>query len=128
MAAQILAFPEHGEPAGARMGGRRVYRFPDVARLLGLIHLTPRSIVDTLRDYARQKGMPAPLNPRRHAREILEGAAAIGQRSLWDAAEFDGWRRGDTPPPASAMFVPPAAPALRHTLAGNARMIAGGGR
>ena len=102
-------------------GGRRCeYAVGDLARLLGIAHFAPRTIIEMLRAKARQDGMPLPKTPRLRCGKLVAGPQSIWLHSRWDAERFDGWKAesdGDGP-------CPPASAALRADLASRAERIA----
>lgn len=101
-------------------GRRCEYALGDLARLLGIAHFAPRTIIEMLRAKARQDGMPLPKTPRLRAGKLVAGPQSIWLHSRWDAERFDGWKAesdGDGP-------CPPASAALRAELASRAERIA----
>lgn len=113
--------PPPAGPALPATGGRRCeYAVGDLARMLGIAHFAPRTIIDLLRAKARQDGMPLPKTPRLRCGQLVAGAQSIWLHSRWDAERFDGWKAasdGDGP-------CPPASNALRAELARRAEAIA----
>lgn len=127
--AHIIAFPSGQAaappplappPALPSTAGRRCeYAVGDLARMLGIAHFAPRTIIDYLRAKARQEGMPLPKTPRLRAGQLVTGPQSIWLHSRWDAERFDGWKAesdGDGP-------CPPASAALRADLARRAEAI-----
>lgn len=132
--AQIIEFPTvrvaphslslAADPATASLpttsGHRCEYAVGDLARLLGIAHFAPRTIIDMLRAKAGQDGMPLPKTPRLRCGKLVAGTQSIWLHSRWDAERFDGWKAendGDGP-------CPPASAALRAELASRAERIA----
>lgn len=127
--ATILPFPASrvAPPAAIKApatlpatGGRRCeYAVGDLARMLGISHFAPRTIIEMLRVKARHDGMPLPKTPRLRGGKLVAGPQAIWLHSRWDAERFDGWKAehdGDGP-------CPPASAALRAELARRAEAI-----
>jgi hypothetical protein len=128
--ALIIDFPAHrvapapaapaAAPALPATGGRRCeYAVGDLARMLGIAHFSPRTIIDLLRAKARDQAMPLPKTPRLRCGKLVAGPQSIWLHSRWDAERFDGWKAesdGDGP-------CPPASNALRAELARRAEAI-----
>lgn len=136
--AQILAFPsfsravppvdiDDGQDDCADLpttSGRRCeYAVGDLARILGIAHFCPRTVIQHLRAKAAHDGMPLPKTPRLRGGRPLSGPARIWLHSRWDAERFDGWFdcQGDDP-------FPPASAALRDRLARRAADLCAPGR
>lgn len=143
MTAQVFDFPSQPSAMpprrvfGTLPHPRREYRFHQVVALLALddAEVTIRTQLDYLRDYARQWGMPLPLNARRRHGRLIGGPESIGQRSRWCALEFDAWLDARRSPPPAAMAlacpeqgrgVPPLPAFARADMAARARQLAGG--
>lgn len=121
------AAPPAAAPAVA--ASRRRYRLHDMARLMALDELAPRTLIDTLRRFARLDGMPVPLNPRTWGTTVHRGADAICKTSLWDAAQVDAWlARPAHPAAARAAGTPATPPALRDALRHRAADLAASAR
>lgn len=100
-------------------GRRCEYAIGDLARMLGIAHFTPRTIIDLLRAKARDEAMPLPKTPRLRNGRLVAGPQSIWLHSRWDAERFDGWKAetdGDGP-------CPPASAALRAELVRRAEAI-----
>ncbi len=122
-APRLAALPAAPEPAAtlpSTSGRRCEYAVGDLARMMGIAHFAPRTIIDLLRAKARHDGMPLPKTPRVWGGKLVSGPQAIWLHSRWDAELFDGWQAagdGDNP-------CPPASAALRADLARRAERIA----
>lgn len=120
-AAPVAEAPAARDTALPTTSGRRCeYAVGDLARMLGIAHFTPRTVIDLLRAEHREKGMPLPKTPRLFDGKLVAGARSIWLHSRWDAERFDGWkaeRDGDGP-------CPPASAALRADLDRRAAAIA----
>lgn len=130
--AKILVFPtvpfDGAEPQRFTLAARpRVnpneYALADVARRLGLLDFSIRTIVDKLRTLARHDGMPLPRTPRIVKSEPLRGPLVIYSRSRWNAGEFDAWLENRGPAPTTPA---PLAPALIHDMAQRAVALGAG--
>lgn len=115
-----VAAPEPAPILPSTSGRRCEYAVGDLARMLGIAHFAPRTIIDLLRVKAQHDGMPLPKTPRVWGGRLVSGPQAIWLQSRWDAELFDGWHAasgGNEP-------CPPASAALRADLARRAERIA----
>ncbi|QNQ09281.1 hypothetical protein [Sphingomonas alpina] len=120
--AAVAALPDALPSTG---GTRGEYALADVARPLGILHLSIRTIIDTLRALAKHEGMPLPRTPRVIKGKPVSGVDMICKISRWNAGEYDAWLdgRGRGPAsPAPAMLPPP----LRQEMAARAVAIGAG--
>lgn len=91
-------------PATPFTGGRRnEYALGDIARALGIRHLTPKTIITHLRAMAVDCAMPLPKSPRLWKGRIVTGPESIHRNSRWDAELFDAWLESRDRPAAPAI-------------------------
>lgn len=115
--------PDPATPAALRpILPRCEYSLFDLARRLGLYEHTDRqgrtrhtstpTIIRHVRDLIELRGLPAPLGLRilrgrdeagQQKSTVLEGAAAVHQRSRWDADLIDTWLREQMNPKDRAL-------------------------
>jgi hypothetical protein len=113
------------EPLPATGGRRGEYALADVARPLGMLHLSIRTIIDNLRALAKHDGMPLPRTPRVIKGVPVSGVDMICKQSRWDAGEIDAWLDGRGRGPAAptpAMLPTP----LRQEMAARAVALGAG--
>lgn len=119
--AQPACAANANDPDLPSTSGRRCeYAIGDLARMLGIAHFQPRTIITYLRAKARDERMPLPKTPRLVGGLFVNGPRSICLQSRWDAERFDAWKSesdGDGP-------CPPAGRALRADLARRAEAIA----
>lgn len=70
-----------------------------IAKELGIVHHTPRTIIAKVRLLAEQSGFPLPKSPRFVNGERLRGPQSIDARSIWDRDPVELWLDDDRPPP-----------------------------
>lgn len=115
---------ETTQPLPATGGRRGEYALADIARPLGLLHKSIRTIIDALRVLAKHDGMPLPRTPRIVSGKPVKGPNSICKDSRWDAGEIDAWLEGRGPVSPAPALLPPA---IRKEM--QLRAIAlGGGR
>lgn len=94
--------PDPAAPAAIPSFRRREYSLFEVARRLGIGERSTATIIRHVRDLIDLRGLPAPLGVRivrgrdeagREKSTVLEGAAAVHLRSMWNADLFDAWSR-----------------------------------
>ena len=100
----MLAVAPTNEPIRSRPCRRTEVDLLWVARKLGLLNCSQRTIIAKVRLLAGQQVHPFPLpkNPRFVKGERKTGAEAIDARSIWDRDAAERWFEDDLPPAESA--------------------------
>lgn len=67
------------------------FDFVAVARRLGILHYTPRTIVAKIRALVDHNGFPPPLTVRLRSQRCVHGGEAVTRHSIWRAFEVEAW-------------------------------------
>jgi hypothetical protein len=70
-----------------------------IARQLGLLDRSRRTIIDKVRSLAARSGFPLPKNPRIVKGERITGPNSIDAYSIWNRDAVELWIENDRPPP-----------------------------
>jgi hypothetical protein len=84
-----------------------------IARKLGLVDATARTIIKHVRALAAGSGFPLPKRPRFVKGQRITGPDCIDARSIWDRDAVEAWFEDDLPPAGAAAL----AAARRSTVA-----------
>lgn len=99
------------------------YNLSAVARRLGLLHYTPRTIIAKIRALVEHDGFPMPVTVRVRACRRVHGAGAVTQQSVWHAADVNAWIDRDMPPAAALQREDRAMLHTRHVMDGRAQLL-----